>query len=217
MNEPAFTSQIRPTSGCFCSSLLSQSILLAFVHPPSATATTATETITKRGVIARCYTLRAFLPSFAAKRAFGRGHRQAGVDDQRLPRDPARLVAGQIDGAPAHVPAGALGAERARAPAPLAGGVAEVLHHGRPDGSGRDRVDAESLGPELDCYRADESDHARLRRRIRGAAVAAEPRDRRDADDRTAAAPDHRRCGGLRREEHRLEVDRDHAIPLFLG
>src|SRR5262245_58060448 len=193
MNEPAFTSQIRPTSGCFCSSLLSQSILLAFVHPPSSNATTATERITKRGVIARCYTLRALLPSFAAKRALRRGHRQAGVDDQRLPRDPARLVAGQIDGAPAHVPARALGAERARAPTPLARRVAEVLHHGRPDWSGCDRVHVNALGPELDRHRADESDHARLRRRIRGAAVAAESRDRGDADDGAAATSDHRR------------------------
>src|SRR5712692_10412087 len=40
--------------------------------------------------------------------------RQAGVDHERLARDPARFVAREIDRAPADVPARALGAERAR-------------------------------------------------------------------------------------------------------
>src|SRR3989442_11131644 len=101
------------------------------------------------------------------------GQSKTGVDDERLARDPARLVAREVHGAPADVPAGALGRQRARAPPALAGVRAEILDHRRPHGPRRYRVDADSLGAELDGDRADEPDHPGLGRGVRGPAVAA--------------------------------------------
>src|SRR5713101_7233111 len=152
-----------------------------------------------------------------AQRALRRSQSEAGVDDERLARDPARLVAREIDRAPADVPAGPLRRERARAPPALARVGAEVLDHRRPHGPRRDRIDADPLGAELDGDRADEPDHAGLGRRVRGPTVATERRDRGDADDGAPAMADHRGHGRLRSEEHGLEVDTDYAIPLCLG
>src|SRR5438876_1023039 len=75
-----------------------------------------------------------------AERALRRGQSETGVDDERLARDPARLVAREVHGAPADVPAGALGRQRARAPPALAGVRAEILDHRRPHGPRRYRV-----------------------------------------------------------------------------
>src|SRR6266478_4883770 len=94
-----------------------------------------------------------------AQRALRRSQSEAGVDDERLARDPARLVAREVDRAPADVPAGPLRRERARAPPALARVGAEVLDHRRPHGPRRDRIDADPLGAELDGDRADEPDH----------------------------------------------------------
>src|SRR5262249_58803734 len=98
----------------------------------------------------------------AAQRAFGGGPGAPRVDEERLTRDPSSLVAREVDGAPADVPAGPLGAERARPAAPLARRAAEILDHGRPHRPGGDRIDADTLRPALDCHRADESPHAGL-------------------------------------------------------
>src|SRR5439155_6932458 len=141
---------------------------------------------------------------------------EPGVDDERLARDPARLVAREIDRAPADVPAGALGTQRTRAPPALAGVGAEVLDHRRPHGTRRDGVDANALGAELDRDGADEPDDAGLRRGVRRAPVAPWRGDRGDADDRAAAAAHHRGDGRPRGEEHGLEVDGDHPVPLVL-
>src|SRR5262249_21116254 len=125
MNVPAFTSQIRPTSGWVCSALLSQSILLVFAQPLIRRVIRSAGMIADLVLISRCYTLRPLSPSFAAERSLGRGHGEPGVDDERLPRDPACFVAGQVDGAPSDVPAGALGTKWACAPPALPGRVAE--------------------------------------------------------------------------------------------
>src|SRR5512145_3358177 len=103
--------------------------------------------------------------------------REAPVDDERVPRDPAGLVAGEVDRAPGHVPGAALHTERIGAPPPLAGVRAETLHHRRPHGAGRDRVDPDAPGPELDGDAGDEADDARLGRGVGGAAVAAHAGD----------------------------------------
>src|SRR5215217_6180567 len=56
-----------------------------------------------------------WMPNFMCEAPFPvSARRDPRVDDERLSRDPARLVAREVDGAPAHVPAGALGAERRR-------------------------------------------------------------------------------------------------------
>src|SRR5207249_9845828 len=79
-----------------------------------------------------------------AERALARRDRDPAVDDQRLARDPAGLVAREIDGAPADVPRGALGAEGIRAPSALPRLGAEVLDHRRPHRTRRDRVDPDA-------------------------------------------------------------------------
>src|SRR5436309_16044752 len=71
-----------------------------------------------------------------------RGQRQPAVHHERLARDPACLVAGEIDGGPADVPRRALDAERDRPATALAHLRTELLDHRSPHRPGRDRVDA---------------------------------------------------------------------------
>src|SRR5213594_3748705 len=149
-----------------------------------------------------------------AERTLAGRQREPGIDDECLARDPARLVAREVDGAPGHIPAGPLGAEGTGAPPALAGVGTKVLHHRRPYGTRRDGVDANGLGTELDRDGADEPDDAGLRRGVRGASVAPQRRDGGNADDRATAAAQHRRHRRLRGEEHGLEVDGHHAVPL---
>src|SRR5262245_48968792 len=90
----------------------------------------------------RCAWMSMVLTVASSFAGLSRGEGHAAVDDQRLSGHPPRLVAGEVDGGPADVPAGAFGAERARPPAPLALLRPEVLHHGRPHQAGGDGVDA---------------------------------------------------------------------------
>src|SRR5262249_17494254 len=110
--------------------------------------------------------------------------RQSRVDDQRLAGHPAGLVARQVDRAPRHVPAGALGSERRRPPAAPAGLGPERLDPRRPPHAGGDGVDPDALRPQLDRDALHEADPPGLGGRVRRAAVAPEAGDGRDADDR---------------------------------
>src|SRR5215510_8231214 len=75
--------------------------------------------------------------------ASARGRRrEPGIDDQHLTGDPARLVAGEVDRAPADVPPRALGAQRCGPPAVLPGRGPEFLDHRCPHRAGGDRVHA---------------------------------------------------------------------------
>src|SRR5881409_10295 len=146
-----------------------------------------------------------------------RGQRQPAVHHERLARDPACLVAGEIDGGPADVPRRALDAERDRTAPALAHLRTEVLDHRSPHRPGRDRVDANRFRRELVRHADDEAEDAGLGRGVRGTPGAADRRHRRHARHGAAAAPLEGGHGGLSREQHRLEVHRHHTVPLVLG
>src|SRR5439155_1185399 len=76
--------------------------------------------------------------------------------------------------------------------------------------------DPDALGSERRGDRAHEADDARLGRGVRGAPVAAEGGDGRDADDGAAAALRQGGRRGAGRQEHGLEVDGQHLVPLVL-
>src|SRR5436309_7190237 len=107
-----------------------------------------------------------------------RGQRQPAVHHERLARDPARLVAGEIDGGPADVPRRALDAERDRPAPALAHLRTEVLDHRSPHRPGRDRVDANRFRRELVRHADDEAEDAGLGRGVRGTPGAADRRHR---------------------------------------
>src|SRR5262245_29716951 len=115
-----------------------------------------------------------------------RGLAQAGVDHQDVAADPARLVAREVDRAPADVPGGAFDAERRGAPAPLARLGPEALDHRRPHLPRCNGVDADALRSELYRNAGDEADHPCLRCGVRGAAMADHGGDGRDAGNRAA-------------------------------
>src|SRR2546425_1604276 len=146
-----------------------------------------------------------------------RRQRQPAVHHERLAGDPARLVAGEIDGGPADVPRRALDAERDRPATALAHLRTEVLDHRSPHRPGRDRVDANRFRRELVRHADDEAEDAGLRRGVRGTPGAADRRHRRHARDGATAAPLEGGHGGLGREQHRLEVHGHHTVPLVLG
>src|SRR4029453_19605919 len=89
----------------------------------------------------------------------GGRRREPGIDDEHLTRDPACLVAGEVDRAPAHVPRRALGAERRGPAAALPGFGPEVLHHRRPPRAGRDPLHADTARSELHSHACDAADH----------------------------------------------------------
>src|SRR5215468_7879413 len=82
-------------------------------------------------------------------RESARGQRHAAVHHQRLPGDPAGLVACEVDRGPADVPARALRAKRTGLAAALAHLGPQVRHHWRPHHARGDRVHADALGPKL--------------------------------------------------------------------
>src|SRR3989441_1016028 len=86
-----------------------------------------------------------------------RRQRQPAVHHERLAGDPARLVAGEIDGGPADVPRRTLDAERDRPTPALAHLGTEVLDHRSPHRPGRDRVDANRFRRELVRHADDEA------------------------------------------------------------
>src|SRR6185503_13509869 len=67
-----------------------------------------------------------------------RGGGEPAIDHQDVARHPARFVAREENRGPAHVPAGAFGAQRRGAAAPLTRFGAEPLHHRGPDLARRD-------------------------------------------------------------------------------
>ena len=94
---------------------------------------------------------------------------------------------------------------------PLALGLAQ---HRRVDEPGRDRVDGDPLGAELERQRLGEADHARLGRHVVGhEGLAAVGARRRDVDDPAPAGGDHVGQDGLAAVERAGEVDLEDAVP----
>src|SRR5438128_6593496 len=161
-------------------------------------------------------------------------HDHATVDVQRLAGDVARLVRGEEHGSPADVLGGLLALHRrdvahalvehlARRHA-LEGGIrlgqvgGELLPEVGPEHTRTDRVHGDAVGRQLLGDDAREGDHAHLRHAVgRHRRRRDRPSDRGDVHDAARLALDEVRRDRLAREKDRLRVDREGAVPVFLG
>src|SRR3989441_269156 len=161
-------------------------------------------------------------------------HHHAAVDVQRLTGDVACFVGSEKDGGPADVLGGLLPLHRRDVADALVehlarrhafeGGVrlgevgGELLPEVRPEDARSDRVHGDPVGRQLLGDDARQRDHAHLghavgrhRRRRDG------PGDRGDVDDPPRLPLDEVGRDRLARQEDRLRVDREGAVPVLLG
>src|SRR3970040_468302 len=116
----------------------------------------------------------------------------ASVDDERLPRDVARVIRKEEAHGVADVPARALHPQHGGAAAPVAGlhAHAALVDHGRVDGPRRHAVHADPVAAVVDCHGACESDDGTLGGGVGRQAARSERGDRRHVDDGAAAPAD---------------------------
>src|SRR2546429_1227536 len=94
----------------------------------------------------------------------------------------------------------------------------ELLPEVGPQDAGADRVDGDPVWRQLLGHDAGERDHALLGHAVgRHRQRRERPRDGRDVDDPPRLALDEIRRNRLAREEDRFRVDRERAVPIFLG